>query len=74
MSPEELKCLDEGHGHCVGEVEYRMPLSGTGKPFPRCELHWEARLQKQEEIDNKYPITPPRDFDPLYAGERWDED
>jgi hypothetical protein len=74
---EELKCLEDHTGACSGPVEFRDPLSGTGKSFPRCAVHWSARLEKQEEIVRKYaPFSdvPPTGFDPTYAGERWDED
>ena len=69
-------CLDRHEGGCEGEIEYRHPLSATGKAFPRCDKHWEARLLVQERINNRYPDsdTPPSWFDPAYAGERWDED
>ena len=42
---EIIECLD-GHADdpCEGDVEYRMPLSATGRSFPRCDKHWEARL------------------------------
>jgi hypothetical protein len=69
-------CLD-GHdpatSSCEGPVEYRAPLSGTGRSFPRCDRHWEARLDRQAEIDRRYPQSdmPPADFDPTYAGETW---
>lgn len=68
-------CLD-GPEDCAGPVEYRMPLSGTGKAFPRCEKHWDKRLDEQERISRDYPDSPspPAWFDPSYAGERWDED
>lgn len=76
-APDGLECLDshpgEG-GQCEGPVEYRMPLSGTGRSFPRCEKHWESRLDFQQHIMERYPETQPSDFDPAYAGERWDED
>ncbi len=69
-------CLDTHIGDCEGSVEYRMPLSGTGKSFPRCDAHWSERLDRQREIDERYPDSPipPADFDPLYAGETWDYD
>lgn len=76
---EQLHCLDE-HGQgakCTGAVEYRMPLSGTGRSFPRCDGHWSKRLDKQEEITRRYAPesdVPPSDFDPSYAGECWNED
>jgi hypothetical protein len=73
---EQLECLDgAGAGQdCAGPVECRHPLSGTGRSFPRCEMHWARRLDRQGEIDRRYPATPPRDWSPLDAGEAWDED
>lgn len=69
------ECLDGGmEGDCEGPVEYRMPLSGTGRSFPRCEKHWDARLIRQEEINSRYPHNAPSDFDPSYAGEAWGEE
>jgi hypothetical protein len=66
--------LEDHTGDCEGEVEYRMPLSGTGKSFPRCEFHWDKRLIEQDRINATYPTLQPSDFDPSYAGESWDED
>lgn len=65
-------CLEAG-GDCEGKVAYREPLSGTGQSFPRCEAHWEIRLDRQKTLDERYPQTdtPPWDFDPTYAGETW---
>jgi hypothetical protein len=73
---EPLECLDSGPdpGICNGPVEYRYALSGTGRSFPRCDKHWGERLDKQAEIDARYPYHQPADFDPSYAGERWDDD
>lgn len=73
MSPE---CLDEHRGGCSGAVEYRPSLTGTGTPIPRCDAHWAARLEKEAEHREIYPDspTPPAWFDPLAAGEHWDED
>jgi len=69
----EVKCLeDRGDGSCDGAVEYRYPLSSTGKPFPRCDRHWGKRLVEQDRINRLYSgDCPPSDFDPAYAGERW---
>ena len=69
------ECLNFGPD-CEGEVEYRFPLSGSGKSFPRCDLHWSERLDAQERINERYPDSPfaPADFDPTYAGESWDSD
>jgi hypothetical protein len=68
-----LECLEAGPD-CKGSVEYRYPLSGTGRSFPRCEAHWDKRLNEQERINRTYPVNAPSDFDPAYAGEHWDED
>ena len=70
---EPKPCIDGPDG-CDGKVTYRMPLSWTGKSFPRCDKHWEERLSRQEEHDRKYPAQQPADFDPGYAGESWEED
>lgn len=69
-------CLDFHLGDCAGEVEYRYPLSGTGRSFVRCDKHWSDRLDIQAGINERYPDSPfaPADFDPTYAGESWDYD
>jgi hypothetical protein len=70
-----LDCLDDyGDNTCEGNVEYRMPLSGTGNSFPRCEKHWEDRLETQQGINERYPMTAPSDFSEMDAGERWDDE
>lgn len=56
----------------VGQI--RTAPSGTGRSFLRREKHWSARLDREEELRRRYPAHPPADFDPMYAGERWDED
>lgn len=74
---EPLECLDDignPDDPCEGAVEYRMALSATGVSYPRCEKHWAARMETQEAINRRYPQHPPSDFDPAYAGERWDEE
>jgi hypothetical protein len=70
------ECLDDyGEGSCSGPVEYRTALSATGRAFPRCEKHWGERLDEQDRISARYGgVAAPRDFDPTYVGERWDED
>ena len=70
MTAEALDCLDGPIG-CEGSTEYRTPLSGTGRSFPRCSKHWDERLTRQDEINRRYPQTAPSDFDPGYAGEEW---
>jgi hypothetical protein len=76
MTTSEAECMNRHEGGCSGPVEYRMPLSGTGRSFPRCDGHWAERLDVQEGIDRRYPDSPfpPADFDPTYAGETWDND
>ena len=78
MNPHS-DCLDfrpDSPEECRGDVEYRYPLSGTGRSFPRCDRHWGKRLAQQERINDRYPDSPipPAGFDPSYAGERWDSD
>jgi hypothetical protein len=70
---EDMECLDKS-AECAGAVEYRMPLSGTGRSFPRCDKHWSDRLDVQRGIDERYPSHPPQDWSPLDAGESWYED
>lgn len=71
----ELKCIQEPEG-CEGPVEMRASLSATGVPYPRCQSHWYERLDRQAEIRERYPDTDlaPDWFDPLEAGERWNDD
>lgn len=72
---DDPRCLDDNdNGTCRGPVEYRMPLSGTGRSFPRCAAHWGKRLDLQDRINRRYPTHAPRDWSPLDAGERWNED
>ena len=71
---EILECLDSHGDSCDGTIEYRYPLSSTGRSFPRCERHWDMAVEHQEGINRRYPSQQPADFDPMYAGERWDEE
>ena len=76
-SSNGVRCLDHGRRTpCAGAVEFRLPLSGTGRSFPRCDRHWADRLDEQERISRDYPDSPlaPAWFDPMAAGERWDEE
>jgi hypothetical protein len=70
---ETLTCLQH-NADCRGAVEYRMPLSGTGRAFARCDFHWEKRLDAQERNREYASDVPPAWFDESYAGERWNED
>jgi hypothetical protein len=68
----KLECLQHGP-NCQGKVDMHS-LDGL-KAFPRCEYHWEQRLDEQARIDETYGSPSPPDwFDPFAAGERWDED
>lgn len=68
------KCIQAHDGDCEGEVEYRFALSATGVSYPRCDKHWAERLEVQRGIEERYPHHQPADFDPSYAGERWDDE
>lgn len=73
-SNDEPRCLQHGPD-CEGPVEYHMnPDRDDMKAFPRCRHHQDIRLRQAEETMRKYPINAPADFDPMYAGERWDEE
>lgn len=73
-SEPDLECLDDHKGGCKGPVEYRFALSATGRSFPRCDAHWEKRLDEEEETRQRYPVMQPSNFDPMDAGERWDDE
>lgn len=71
-----LECLDAWRSPCEGAIQFRTPISGTGRAFLRCDRHWDERLDEQERINETYPDSPcpPDWFDPMDAGERWDEE
>lgn len=70
----ESECINSHQGNCKGRVELRMSLSGTGQPIPRCDHHWDERLQLEDDLNQRYPVTAPSEWSPLDAGEAWDED
>jgi hypothetical protein len=71
---DDLRCLD-GPADCAGPVEYRVTPDRTdGKPFARCEHHFELRLDQSERNLELMSPARPAWFDESYAGERWDED
>lgn len=72
---EPLECLEHG-SDCAGAVEYRYPLSGTGIPFPRCDHHWDLRLDRHERDTARLPDSPcpPEWYDESACGEAWDEE
>jgi hypothetical protein len=70
------ECLDNYNAlttTCHGPVEY-YDVSGSGRAFPRCTFHLEAALERDQATRERYPQHAPSDFDPDYAGERWDDD
>ena len=74
-----LECIDAhafDEGECRGSIELRPSLTGTGTPIPRCDLHWLARQERDERDRIDYPDSPipPAWFDPMAAGERWDDE
>lgn len=77
QTEEQLECI-QSHGYgenaCNGAVEHRMPLSGSGRSFPRCAKHWDERLELEDGLRARYPVRPPADWSPLDAGEHWDEE
>lgn len=77
VAAESLECLDDHDGGCQGTIEYRESLSGTGTPIPRCDKHWEKRLEEQDDINEKYAPdsdVPPLGYDYMDAGEYWSEE
>ena len=71
------ECLDDrGEGTCSGPVEYHSIDPGRQRAFPRCDLHWNERLDRRQNSMEMYADSDvaPSWFDPSYAGERWDEE
>jgi len=71
-------CLDQRESACEGEVYPREALSGSGLRYERCDKHYREYCERlnpvMADIRSRYPEHAPADFDPMYAGERWDED
>lgn len=59
MNPQVMECLNRHDGKCDGEVKYRIAMSGTGRSFPRCDHHFQARWATQQRLSRTYdiPIT-----------------
>ncbi|RBM09478.1 hypothetical protein [Streptomyces sp. PT12] len=55
---EQLECINDSF-ECAGPVQYRQALSGTGQSYPRCEKHWQDRLDQEEDYRVKYPEYNP---------------
>lgn len=74
VTTTEVRCLQYGPD-CMGPVEYRLsPDRDDFKAFPRCDYHWEQRLEAAEKNREYMSDVPPSWFDPMDAGESWDED
>lgn len=82
---DEMECVDRrlrtsfedrDETDCQGEVAYHSTDPGVRPAFPRCERHWLARVEADQEHRTIYPDSPiaPAWFDPAAAGERWDEE
>jgi hypothetical protein len=71
-----LECLYDGSrfGPCQGGVELFPAPSGTGTMIAYCPEHYGVALERDLETQRRYPYHAPSDFDPSYAGERWDDD
>lgn len=78
-----MECDDKDQSHCIGDVIEGRSRSGASV-YVKCVGHWtdyDKRMDKVEaDIRSRYPgydipgSPPPPDFDPLYAGESWDEE
>lgn len=78
----ELECIAAQDGGCDGEV-HEYPSRSGATVSARCVAHQQAHDEMMDAviagIDERYPgwdipgSLPPADFDPLYAGESWDE-
>ena len=71
-----MECMDEHLEDCRGPVTMHSIDPGRTGAFPRCDKHWADRLRRRENSMEKYENSDvaPSWFDPMAAGERWDED
>jgi hypothetical protein len=70
------RCINEGgKTPCRGPVEWRTTPDRTdGKPFLRCEAHFEERMAEVERnLEYQSPARPAW-FDEANIGERWEDD
>lgn len=79
MAERELiaeDCLEFYTGECVGPVRWRASRTGTGVSMKRCDPHDDAAAERARGIRAVYPDSPnpPAWFDPMMAGETWNED
>lgn len=75
MTHEDVpECLDDhGEADCEGPVEFHSIDPGRERAWPRCEKHWEVRLDRWQNSIERYATSdvPPPWFDPANAGEEW---
>lgn len=70
----KVDCIEWTDGPaCYGSVEYHSIDPGRHRAYPRCEAHWEQRLERRENSIEKYEEcdVPPGWFEPTYCGEEW---
>lgn len=75
---ELIECIESPGGgeKCGGDKpEYRFGYGLKGS-YVRCGKHFDAYMARAKASRRRYPDSDlaPTDFDPTYAGERWDED
>jgi hypothetical protein len=74
------ECLDFHNDHkgpCDdGPVMYHPSIAGTGTMIPRCEKHYQALLDWNDEYSQVMPDSniAPSWFDPTAIGEHWGDD
>ena len=72
---EPIECLDGMEGGCEGDVEYHInPYGDSMNAWPRCSKHFDLYVDRMQDLAQRYPVNPPSDFDPSYAGESWNDD
>lgn len=67
-------CIGRGTTPCHGTAPPRSRSAAAEHRSPAVTGTPNARLDREDEIRRRYPRHQPADFDPTYAGERWDED
>jgi len=63
------ECYESGRGNCSGKLQYCDKLV-------RCDKHCDDFYDRMEDINRRYPDSDvaPDWFDPMNAGERWNDD
>ena len=70
---DHIECVEDPD-ECQGEVAYHSVDPGRATAAPRCDKHWQQRLQRRENSIERFENSdvPPAWFDPSIAGESWD--